>query len=177
MGDGGPDRRREHGTTKESETERCSRRVLAHARDALLGGAAEMRTCTRDASGGLSLRIRTARSGGDARHDVRARGAVVREIEARMPLSECSVRANMLDGEHEVDVRVPHGALARSRARRVASGRAIPRILAFAAWFCALGAFSVVAATSLHACVLNPSVCRRWVVGQFEEEAKARGDP
>jgi len=133
-------------------------RVLNIAREAIFGSEAQIVAVTRTHRGqGTNVRVRpcaailATEGGGDSTDAARDRRKalvcerIASEVERRMPLAGCTVRHNGLDGDSDVDVRVPGRRTAWSRARQLA--RADPRARAL----CWTSALLVVVAASIIA--------------------------
>lgn len=135
-----------------TRAEAVSRTVVRHASNALMGGSAVVKACTREAGGTLNLRLRTSAvdTAGACNEDktarmLRALGLVDRELKKHMPLARCTIQRSAVDGIDEVEVSVPGRSEAWRRARSEGASGAAP------AFLCMITTLLVAAAVSLVA--------------------------
>ena len=146
------DARPAHAPSSPTRADAVSKAVVRHASNALMGGSAVVKACTREAGGTLNLRLRTSAdeavgAGGEDRtaRTLRAFGLVKQELKQHMPLASCTVQRSAVDGLDEVEVSVPGRREAWRRARANGAAGGVPTFLR------AVSALLVAAAVALVA--------------------------
>jgi hypothetical protein len=125
-----------HAPSSPTRADAVSETVVRHASNALMGGSAVVKACTREAGGTLNLRLRTnavdAASACEEDRTARMRralGLVERELKQHLPLARCTIQRSAVDGLDEVEVSVPGRCEAWRRARAEGAAGAVPTFM------------------------------------------------